>query len=361
MKSTERIFAVCIVIMLLASAPFAVAARRINIPDIYDFKTLACDFHMHTVFSDGSVWPTIRVNEAFREGIDAIAITDHIEYVPKKDDIPKNLGRSHQIAARAAQSKNILMTLAAEITRSTPPGHFNALFLKDAKLLDIEDFMTQMRQAKEQEAFVFWNHPGWQTKKPDEKYILDIHEQLREKGLIHGVEIVNETDYYAASHAWALKHKLTLLGGSDIHAPSNIMQTTPKNHRTMTLVFVKEKTLDSLKEALIKGRTAVWFDDKLIGRDDFVDGIFKSSVELSKPYSKYKNNIYLRVSNNSDITYKLEKTGGTGPGRITLPANETIVLKTPVDSETGKAVLKYNVTNLLVAPEKGLHVTLTVP
>ena len=43
---------------------------------------------MHSVFSDGSVWPDIRVQEAIRDGLDVIATTEHIEYQPWKDDIP---------------------------------------------------------------------------------------------------------------------------------------------------------------------------------------------------------------------------------------------------------------------------------
>ncbi|MHC4570194.1 MAG: PHP domain-containing protein [Planctomycetota bacterium] len=93
---------------------------------------------MHTVFSDGQVWPTTRVAEAVREGLDAIAITDHIEYQPHKDDIPTNHGRSNQIAEGAAKKSNLLFPLAAEITRSTPPGHFNALFQRPGRLRLLE-------------------------------------------------------------------------------------------------------------------------------------------------------------------------------------------------------------------------------
>ncbi len=46
----------------------------INIPDVKGYKTLKCDFHQHTVFSDGQVWPGVRVQEAWREGLDVIAI-----------------------------------------------------------------------------------------------------------------------------------------------------------------------------------------------------------------------------------------------------------------------------------------------
>ena len=56
--------------------------KSIDIPDLDKYQTLKCDFHMHTVFSDGLVWPTVRVDEAYSEGLDAIAITEHIEYRP---------------------------------------------------------------------------------------------------------------------------------------------------------------------------------------------------------------------------------------------------------------------------------------
>ena len=41
--------------------------RKIEFPDLPGYKTLVCDLHMHSVFSDGSVWPDIRVQEAIRE------------------------------------------------------------------------------------------------------------------------------------------------------------------------------------------------------------------------------------------------------------------------------------------------------
>ena len=62
--------------------------RIIEFPDLPGFKTLVCDLHMHTVFSDGSVWPNIRVMEANKDGLDVIATTEHIEYQSWISDIP---------------------------------------------------------------------------------------------------------------------------------------------------------------------------------------------------------------------------------------------------------------------------------
>ena len=59
--------------------------NEIVIPGFDGYMTLKCDFHIHTCFSDGTVWPNVRVDEAWQEGLDAIAMTDHLEYRPFKD------------------------------------------------------------------------------------------------------------------------------------------------------------------------------------------------------------------------------------------------------------------------------------
>ncbi len=71
---------------------------EMNIPGFDNYQTLKCDFHNHTIFSDGDVWPVTRVQEAWTEGLDAIAITDHIEYRPRKEIIIGDLNESYKIA-----------------------------------------------------------------------------------------------------------------------------------------------------------------------------------------------------------------------------------------------------------------------
>ncbi|HAO89312.1 MAG TPA: PHP domain-containing protein, partial [Gammaproteobacteria bacterium] len=39
---------------------------------------MVVDLHTHSVFSDGHVWPRIRVGEAIRDGLDAMAGTEHL-------------------------------------------------------------------------------------------------------------------------------------------------------------------------------------------------------------------------------------------------------------------------------------------
>ena len=351
-RSTLSIIAVCV---LFASLALGQTRREIHFPDVLGYKTLKCDFHMHTVFSDGLVWPTVRVDEAWRLGLDAIAITDHIEYQPHKKDVPTNLNRSYEIARGYAREKNILLIHAAEITRDTPPGHFNAIFLKDANPLDTKELTDATKAAKDQGGFVFWNHPGW---KPEHKGWFDIHTTLYENKWLDGIEVANGQSYYPEALQWCLEKNLTMMGDSDIHQPDLALETTPENHRTMTLVFARERSLDGVKEALVEGRTAVWLANQLIGRREYLDALFDGSVEVGKSFRLSRGTIGVELQNHSDIDMDMERAGKQGPATLLLPANATILLKTRVAEDAGQVELSYVVRNFKIAPDEGLPVRL---
>jgi len=352
------IYLVIFTYLLLVSFACGDVRCKINIPDVLDYRTLKCDFHMHTVFSDGLVWPTVRIDEAWREGLDAISITDHIEYHPHEKDIPIKHNRPYEIALSRAKEKNILLVKSAEITRDTPPGHFNALFLEDINSLDTKDFVDAVKAANKQGSFVFWNHPGW---KPEAKGWLDIHTQLYENKWLHGIEVVNGDSYYPEAHIWSLEKNLTMMGNSDIHEPITFSETTSQNHRPMTLVFAKEKSIKALKEALVAGRTAVWFKNQLIGKPEYLHAIFRKAVTIDKPYRTQGDTIWFEVTNNSDIDIQVRGLEQGGAGELTLPANAITIVKTKADTKGEQAKLKCQVTNFLVAPDKGLPVELIIP
>lgn len=356
-RKLTLLFAVTLVYLCLTPFAEGDVRREINFPDILGYKTLKCDFHMHTVFSDGVVWPTVRVDEAWREGLDTIAITDHIELQPHEEDIPTNHNRPYEIAASRAKSKNILLIKGAEITRNTPPGHFNAIFLNDIKPLETEDFNDVMKIANQQRAFVFWNHPGW---KPETKGWFDIHTKWYENKWFHGIEVANGDTYYPEAHEWCLQKNLTMLGNSDIHSPAADAGISQGQHRTMTLVFAKERTIEALKEALASGRTAVWYKNQLIGREEFLDAIFRASVHVAKPHHRQEENLWVEIRNSSDVDIEMERIGTQGPSRIVLAANATTMLKAKVDNEAGQLKLSYIARNLLIDRDKGLAVAVTI-
>ena len=179
---------------LLATCLMNVQAQRrneIQVPDLDGYTTLKCDFHMHTVFSDGLVWPTVRVDEAYREGLDAISLTEHIEYRPHKKDIVADHNRSFDLCQKQAEKLGILLIRGSEITRPMAPGHFNAIFLADSNPLEQKEYKDAFNEAKKQGAFIFWNHPGWAAQQPDTTKWWPEHTELYNEGCMHGIEVAN--------------------------------------------------------------------------------------------------------------------------------------------------------------------------
>ncbi len=342
--------------------------KEIKIPDIPGYLTLKCDLHMHTVFSDGLVWPTVRADEAWREGFDAIAISDHVEYHPHQKDIPVTFGRPYEIVKPRADIYDLLVINAAEITRSMPPGHFNCLFLDDVAALNKDDFWEAIGAAAEQGAFIMWNHPGW--RQPDEIPIwYDEHTRLYENRMMHGMEIVNETNYYPLAHEWCIEKEITMLGNSDVHSPIHMDYAIGQGeHRTITLIFATERKLDAIKEALFVGRTAVYTEDRLIGDEKFLKPIFENSIEIAVNQSTVAEGKehYVQITNNSQLPFELKADGAIGgytfPDEIVLYPQRTVILLIRNSSGAGlQAVrLPYLVENLIVAPGKSLSVKLEI-
>ena len=113
--------------------------HRMIIPDIAGYLTLKGDMHIHTAFSDGSVWPTTRVDEAYMEGLDFIALTDHIDerlQKQKKAGLMNNdRNDSYKIAAARGKDCGVLVIHGGEISRGMPPGHFNTTFIHDGNAI----------------------------------------------------------------------------------------------------------------------------------------------------------------------------------------------------------------------------------
>jgi len=253
-----------------------------------------------------------------------------------------------------------------------PPGHLNAIFLKDVEPLDTENWRDAVKAAYQQGAFIFWNHPGWRGQQPDgvARWYPE-HTELYEKGMLHGIEVVNGRSYYPEAHQWCLEKNLTMLSNSDIHNPLNLDYLVHQgDHRPITLVFVKEKTSEAIKEALFNQRTAVYSGNLLIGREKFLKPIFYQSIRMVNPSLtiKGKQRIYLQIENKSDLNYKLIATQKfkeiSTPDSLTLLAGKIVLLDISSKSKTlsGKKKFKlpFIVKNLLVAPNKGMSIELPV-
>lgn len=330
-----------------------------HVPDIPGYYTLKCDLHMHTVFSDGKVWPTVRVDEAIKEGLDAIALSDHIGKQKPDTDVKKDLNRAYDIALIEAKGSDLLVIKGAEITFPVPPGHVNSLFLTDAEKLDTKTYQEAYDEAKKQDAFFFWNHSNW--KSPDKKYEqdgiaqwFDVHTEMLKNGMLQGLEIVNAHNYNLEAHNWCLEKNLTLLGNTDIHQPITFEYDLDNSHRTMTLVFAKERSVAGIKEALLNRRTAVWFENMVIGDEAFLEPLFQNSVKVTG-VTYYEKIADVTLKNNSDIDFILENNGEYSffnkTKLIVLKAGEEMHLGVKTGDVKKQFQLKFLVKNFLTTPE----------
>lgn len=365
MTLTHRTLVAAFLFALLGSAAQTqnapVPDRVIQFPDVPGYLTLACDFHTHTVFSDGSVWPDIRVQEAMRDGLDAIAVTEHLEYQPNDDDIPNpDRNRPYEIALASARDRGLIVLNGAEITRDMPPGHANAIFVQDANRLLLDDPLAVYREAVRQGAFTFWNHPNWTSQRDDGIATLtEMHLDLIRAGLLHGIEVVNDVTYSDEALQIALDHDLTIIGTSDVHGLIDWQFDVPNGgHRPVTLVFAAERSAAGIREALMRRRTAVWFDNTLIGREELLQPLVAASLQVTDVrYGGRTSVLNVTIENRSDAAYILKNDSPfTFHGRsdvVTLAPHSMTRLQVKTVDRVASLTLAFEVLNAVIAP--GTH------
>ncbi len=358
MRQMPTILCLVLVLVLHLVAPAQVRPLP-YFPDVEEYQTLVCDFHTHTVFSDGLVWPTVRVDEALREGLDVLCISDHIEYQPHKDDLPTNHNRPYALCRQRAKERNILLIRAAEITRDTPPGHYNAIFLNDIDPLETPGFFDCLAAAGEQDAFIFWNHHSW--KGEDLGKWCETQTKMLSKSVLHGMEVANGGSYYPSAHKWCMEMKLTMLGNSDIHSPSINYTYTAQEHRTLTLVFASHRCPTCVRDALEKRRTAVWHKNMIVGREAVLKPLLAACVEVASPVWVKKDTLGFDVTNRALIDLEIERTGSYGPRKVTIPARSRYYMTTKINTQSDSTQMAFRVNNFLVAPGQGLTETLEIP
>ena len=376
--------------------------RIINFPNTEKYKVIVADLHTHSVFSDGAVWPNVRVEEAVRDGIDLLAITEHLEYQPHIDDIPHpDRNRSFDIAEDIAKNKDLTVINGAEITRMFPPGHINAIFIEDANkliyldeakiseakeilkevpeesLTNYEDLSwledaalaslwpvkSALIEARNQNAFTFWNHPAWSSEEfIGQPMLREIHKEFFRDNLLHGIEVANGDGYSEEAFRIALEYGLTVIGTSDVHGlidwdyPSSIGA-----HRPVTLILSESNSSDAIKSSLFSGKTVVWFKNNLIGLEDNILELTNSYLKAKKVEILENSDIArVEIENVSDMRFIIQVLDQSSvvneSNLIEIAPNEKTVLQ--IDNGIDKGSLDVKILNAFIAPNKNLLTTL---
>ena len=376
--------------------------RIINFPNTEKYKVIVADLHTHSVFSDGAVWPNVRVEEAVRDGIDLLAITEHLEYQPHIDDIPHpDRNRSFDIAEDIAKNKDLTVINGAEITRMFPPGHINAIFIEDANkliyldeakiseakeilkevpeesLTNYEDLSwledaalaslwpvkSALIEARNQNAFTFWNHPAWSSEEfIGQPMLREIHKEFFRDNLLHGIEVANGDGYSEEAFRIALEYGLTVIGTSDVHGlidwdyPSSIGA-----HRPVTLILSESNSSDAIKSSLFSGKTVVWFKNNLIGLENNILELTNSYLKAKKVEILENSDIArVEIENVSDMRFIIQVLDQSSvvneSNLIEIAPNEKTVLQ--IDNGIEKGSLDVKILNAFIAPNKNLLTTL---
>ncbi len=348
------------VLLLIFAAAFAPGQTRdpLPVPDAGPYTTLKCDFHMHTVFSDGEVWPTTRVTEAWRDGLDAIAITDHHIYRPHKADVKEDIARPHEIALPLARQLGIILIPAVEFAEGNL--HANALFVTDANAFRGLSLADGFALARKQNAFVFWNHPGW---KGTASWFAPIAAAYDARQL-HGLEIVNGKSFYPEAYPWIGEKKLSILSNSDVHSP--IDASYGRRERPLTLVMVDRADAGGIRAALEAGRTVAWMGGELWGSEALLRGLWEGAVKVSGNELTSRRG-GLMLQNRSAIPFRVKVAKAPawlGVRTWDLAEEKTtgfvLSAANSAPAEKTAATIELEITNLHIAPGRNLMVTLPV-
>jgi hypothetical protein len=131
------------------------------------------------------------------------------------------------------------------------------------------------------------------------------------------------------------------------------------DHRPVTLVFATEKTEDAIKEALQGGKTAVWYDNVLSGKQEFLVPLIQQSLYISKTqvmesYNGKSTVVAVSVDNKSDADYIMQNQSEYSfydyADIVTLKAHSTTTIHVKPLKEMKTFVLKFKVLNAVTAP-----------
>ena len=307
---------------------------RINIvlPQVNGYNVYKADLHIHTIYSDGHVSPEFRVIEAWNDGLDVLAITEHIEYRNLEKDmlefmagyvkknaeavnwnivsepadgrgIQTDLDMSVRLAQKAAEKYGLTIIPGAEISRAPETtGHFNVLFTTDNDAIYHPDPLESMKNAKAQGALLIHNHPGWRRPSLD---MIEFEKKIYPMGILDGIEVMNQLDFYPRALERAREYGLYVTSNTDMHTSTYEYYRLNGALRNMTLIFAKDKSLESLKEAMKARRTLAYSFGTIAGEEQLLVDFFNASVSYEPVYVDADGVRTYELRNNSSFSYTL--------------------------------------------------------
>jgi hypothetical protein len=315
----------------------------------------------------------VHLLDAWRDGLDVISLTEHVEYHPHARDVKGPISRAYEIAKPLADELGIILIRGVEITKpawpETPEGataHFNALFVSDSDALDTPDLLEALRRARAQGAFIFWNHPGFRV--PRAEWFPPIA-AAHVQHLFQGMELVNGPNFYPEAYPWIDEKRLTILSNSDAHDP--VPPRARAGVRPITLIFAPTADAAGVREALFARRTAAWMGGELWGAEEHLRGLWSAAVTIETPQVRGARSTFplVRIRNGSAIPFRVRTREAPDWFRLepaTIEAERTSLLRAQIAAAAPGGVTSFDlaleVTNVHAGPGRNLivHVPLRV-
>lgn len=347
--------------MLRVAAPREPLRNEFVLPKVNGYKVLKADLHTHTIYSDGTVTPEFRVREAWIDGLDVLAITEHIEHRPwegrmisylkgyfngdpkkaQNGEILADLNVSNKEAVAAAKGYGITLIPGAEVTRNPHRvGHYNALFVKDVNAIYDPDPLVSIRKAREQGALIMQNHPGWLRRNVD---IIDFEQKVYDEGLIDGVEVMNDIEFYPPIVTRAVEKNFFMASNTDIHGSTTMDFVAQGHRRPMTFILAENNSLEAVKKALKERRTLAYFFGALAGEEQLIKDFFMACVKFETFNVDKNGKRTMNMVNNTSMTFTLNFGGNP----VELRPFTSRIVSVAKDKE-----LAFTVENMWIPGEK---------
>ena len=337
---------------------------EIILPQVNGMNFYKADLHIHTIYSDGDVTPDMRVLEAWYDGLDIIAITDHMEYRrieremfeymdkyiredlrkegktvntnimrqgPDKKGILVDFNVAYKSASRKAKDYGLLVVRGVEVTRKHN-GDYNAIFTTDNNALYDPDLAQTLRNARAQGAFIVHNHPDYDPNNANT--LSSVANGLYEQGLIDAVEVVNGRRTWSYLYSHAVEGGYTPMANSDAHEFIYWKYGRPCDHeipryRNMNLILAESLTENDIRDALKAGNSIAYGNNNLIGKIDLLKALFTASVEFKIQRTSSVQH-HITVLNRSSLPYyfRIGKTeyilNAMGSLHFTMPKDQKV-------------------------------------
>ncbi len=140
------------------------------------------------------------------------------------------------------------------------PGHFQCHFSKRLRRPGTKGIYGFVQSSTPANAFIFWNHPGWDRQQPDTTLWWNEHTRLYEEGYMQGIEVANGKNTPEAQR-WCMEKETDHdrhIGYPSTHPDRYRFCTGPTPYDDLRICPGNVRLKESVKLYYIAGLQYIW-------------------------------------------------------------------------------------------------------